>query len=101
MVPGMALMKTTVIKREYISKFVSVVKWRIKFARYIDVPVTRNATYHSYHQGRRKLRKVGGGAGLEGHFSKKTFRRQKIFGQCTILGVKTFSGDIKNNFKDI
>ena len=43
MVPGMALMKRTVIKREYISKFVSVVKWRIKFASYIDAQVTRNA----------------------------------------------------------
>jgi hypothetical protein len=42
MVPGMALMKRTVIKREYISKFVSVVKWRIKFASYIDVPVICN-----------------------------------------------------------
>jgi hypothetical protein len=57
----------------------------------------------SYKQGRRKLRKVGGAAGLEGHFSEKkghlkiifgdlspppSPHRQKNFGQCTILGVK-------------
>ena len=84
MVPGMALMKRTVIKREYISKFVSVVKWRIKLASYIDAPVTRNATYHSVHldmiRGVGSFENLGGGAGLEGHFPKKTFRRQKIFG---------------------
>jgi hypothetical protein len=43
-------------------------------------------------QGRRKLRKVGGGPGFEGHFSEKKGHLKIIFGQCTILGVKKYSG---------